>query len=430
MIASRYRPTLFATLAVSYTMVFVQGVVLTVSAKDIMRELELSPEGMGVLGSAYFYVYAGVILFSGLLAAWLGPRRTLSVTFLVSGAGCLLFAVSGSFHAAFAGRGLTAVGMAATMTSSFTLFNRWYPSESYARLCSWFFAIGGVGAFGGIFLSSIANEAWGWRGLFMALAALTVFFALCCHAIVRDWPGEGATVGTAAVGKDDYRLSKLLGGLRQVVARMDFWKVWVWFACLTGSYFAIVGLWGIPYLEDVYRISSPRAGSVVAMAGLGFVVGTPILSWLFTDVFKSLRAGMGLAGAFAAVSVSLLVATIDSLPHPALYAVMFLFGLVLNAPSVLGYACARNLFGPSLAGVTAGAMGCAVFLGGAFQQTLCGAILKYTLGNGWPPASAYSLAFAPLIVFGCVAAVCAFTVSRASFPGNLCGKTPTNDSFG
>lgn len=411
-----YRILLFLNLSIVYTMVFLQAIAMTVVANDIMDEMCLSPEQMGVLGSAYFYIYAAMILFSGLAAAWMGPRLTLSATFFLSGVGGLMFSNSHSFAIAFAGRGLTAVGMAVTMTSAFTLFNRWYPPQSFARLCSWFFAIGGLGAFAGTFFLPYLNHSWGWRGIFSFLSVLTLLFALSNWLVVRDRPRtETPEAGPLPANGGEQSFGNLWRGIISVARKSDFWRLCLWFACLTGSYFSLAGLWAIPYLEDVYGRTRAEAGAIVSMVAIGFIVGTPAISWLGDNVLKSYRLGLGLAGLFTFLGMTILITRIDQLPGTSLYLVLLCVGLTLNAPNVLGYAASRNLFGSHLSGVTAGALGCSAFLGGAFLQALCGALLTYARARHWPHAEAYALTFSPFVICGLAAALCGFTLSPKSF---------------
>ena len=140
-----YKKWLFFVLSSAYLVVFIQNVAITVVTPDVMQDLGLSSGDMGLLGSVYLYAYALTQVFSGILSTRFGPRRLLSCQFLVAALGGFLFATAHSLPMAVAGRLLNGLGMAGVMSSSFTLFSRWFAPETFSRLCTLFFIAGGMG---------------------------------------------------------------------------------------------------------------------------------------------------------------------------------------------------------------------------------------------------------------------------------------------
>ena len=413
------RKAMYIVLALAYQMVFLQGMVMTIVAKDLMRELDLTPDRMGMLGSTYLYAYAAVMLCSGMLAAWVGPHRLLSGLFLISGAGGLLFANSHSLGLAMLGRALSGVGLAATMTSSFTLFGRWYPPSAYPRVCSYFFACGGFGALAGIGLLAPLNAAWGWRAVFTLIACLTLAYSLLLAATVRDWPPGDAEISPGQPGqkRNDVTPAILWQSVKQVVRNADFWRLVVWFASLPGIYFGFIGLWAIPYFKDVYNMSDAQAGGLACLAGLGFIVGSPLVAWLSENVWHSQRLTVGASGVAAMAMVLPLIFLTGDMNGTGLVLLILCLGMTLNAPNVCAYAAARNLFGTRMAGITGGVFGCVTFIAGSAMQILCGVLLGYAQNRNWSQAESYGLAFTPFLLCGLVAAVAGFTLSPKSDAG-------------
>ncbi len=414
------RKVMFLVLSLVYMMVFLHGVAMTVFAKDLMREMDLSQERMGMLGSAYLYAYAGLMLFSGMIAAWVGPRRTLTVLFFVSGMGGIVFSMSASLSVAMLGRALSGLGLAATMTSSFTLFGRWYPPSAYSRVCAYFFAIGGMGALAGIGLLAPLNHLLGWRAVFGGLGVLTVLYAFLLLATVRDWPPGDALIDTGQerVTREDYGPAVLWQSVKQVARSWDFWRLVVWFVSLPGIYFAFNGLWAVPYLKDVYGMADAEAGLIVSLAALGFIFGSPLVAWLSNNVLHSYRLPVGFSGALTVAGTAVLLLFIDSLGVAALVVLVLAFGMAMNSPNVCAYSAARNLFGTRMAGITGGVFGCSAFIGGALMQILSGSLLDYAKKHQWPVGSGYALAFAPFLLLGLVAALVGFTLSAKSYGVN------------
>ena len=418
------RKAMFCVLSLGYMLVFLHGVIMTVFAKELMRDMRLSPAGMGMLGSSYLYAYAAMMLVSGLVAVWAGPRATLSILFATSGLGGLVFAFSDTLWVAMLGRALSGLGMAATMTSSFTLFARWYAPDAYSRICSYFFAMGGMGLLLGISLAPVLNAAVGWRMVFGGIAVLTLVYATLILILVRDWPPSDADITSASrrITRGDTTVASMWYGIREMAKSGDFWRIAIWFGSLPGIYFAFNGLWAIPYFKDVYGISDAEAGLMVSLGGIGFTLGSPFASWLTDRVWKSYRISIAGSAVFSTLSVAYLLLRIDTMGKVALYVLLIAFGMFLNSTNACAHASSRSLFGSRMAGITGGAYGCSAFLGGALAQVICGELLTYAQNRQWDAAESYLLAFTPLIVFGLVGIWVSCTLSSKADAELRCGK--------
>lgn len=446
---------LYAALAFVYMLPYIQSVGMGVISSDLMADLRLSPNEMGVLGSSYLYAYAVVQLCSGLIAARFGPRLTLSLLFSVTTAGCLIVASASSLGMACLGRMLCGAGMAATLTGALTVFGRWFPPAVYGRITAWFFSIGGMGSFLATAPLSALNSAVGWQTTFAGLGLTTGLCALLMFVIVRDWPpaehappclpgsvpanvpaslkdgpmdcvaGRLATHLSASPAErshdereDDAREKEtpsfglLWSGLKQAASRRDFWKLCAWYAFMSGTFYAFGGLWAGPYLTDVYGFSKTQVGGILSMGAVGFVVGNPLLTWICENRLRSYRLGMGWACVLGFAGVCLLVFKTDSMSMPTLYVMALALGMAANAPNAAGYAAARNLFGVRLAGAIGGILGFSSFIGGACLQVLCGVILSAAVSGGAATGTAYALAFAPFFLCAAVGAWGAFTMTE------------------
>ena len=442
-----YHKRLYASLALVYMLPYIQSVGLGVISNDLMQALSLTPQQMGVLGSAYLYAYAAVQLFSGMIAVRFGPRLTLSLMFIVTAVGCALFALSGSSYSlAITGRALCGAGMAVVLTSALTVFGRWFPPTVYARICAWFFSIGGLGSFIATAPLSFLNDSFGWRNTYLGLGLITALGSLLIFLMVRDWPPAQAVPGniapdglapdktlTGEASGNERKVSKsereapedgeekpqslqpltpanspnttqgvtlalLWQSLKKVARLPDFWKLCSWYAFMSGTFYAFGGLWAGPYLADVYALSKTQIGGILSMGAVGFVVGNPVVTWLCEYKLHSYRLGLGWACVVGFVGVCMLVFLNGSLSLSLLYLMALLLGMAANAPNAVGYAAARTLFGARLVGTIGGILGFSSFIGGACLQVLCGWLLNLAQNNGVETSPAYAIAFAPFLL--------------------------------
>src|SRR6186997_3268977 len=109
-----------ARLVVSVLLPFAAGYYLSylfrsinaLTAGDLTAELGLGAADLGLLTSAYFLVFAAVVLPCGVLLDRYGPRLIDSALLLVAAAGSLLFAVADSMVMLLVGRALIGLGVA------------------------------------------------------------------------------------------------------------------------------------------------------------------------------------------------------------------------------------------------------------------------------------------------------------------------------
>ncbi len=417
-----YQSYLFTLLALVYMLPSLQGVIMTVVAKDIMDDLGVSPHQLGFLGSSYLYAYAASMLVSGMVSAFFGPRRTLAIMFAIASAGGFITCYSSSFLLACVGRALTGLGTAVVLTSSLTLFSRWYKAERYSALCAAFFSVGGVGALIGAWPLSLFNAGYGWRMTFLLIAVITLVYSILVYASVRDWPSADAEkeIGVVASPRTPITLTMMYSGLQKIVKHGDFWKLSLWFVGMSGMYLSFVGLWAIPYFIDVHKFSNATAGLVVSMFSFGFILGNPLLSFLCDKVLHSNRIALGASGVVGLVGALILLLGGASLNLPLCIVLALTLGMAVNAPNAIVYSSARNVLGSRLASVASGVMACMCFISGGAFQVLCGSAIDFGAVSEISIENTYLAAFLPAYCFCFILAAWAgFSLSRASDPGHI-----------
>lgn len=395
-----YKKWLFFVLSSAYLVVFIQNVAITVVTPDVMQDLGLSSGDMGLLGSVYLYAYALTQVFSGILSTRFGPRRLLSCQFLVAALGGFLFATAHSLPMAVAGRLLNGLGMAGVMSSSFTLFSRWFAPETFSRLCTLFFIAGGMGGLLATTPLSLANHWVGWRLVFLALSVLTCSLTVIIYTVVRDWPPHLAATCSGI------RLADVLRDVAAMARQSDFWKMVVWYLTLPSQYFVFHGLWGAVYMGGTFGLSPSLIGNILAMGAVGFIAGTPLLTWISEKRLKSRRKAMVLASLLACVSGAALSLGSAGLSVPLLFVVSLGLGIAANGPCPVGYATGRERFGNRMVGSLSGILASSVFVGGALLQLISGALLSFAQQAGL--SQPWTWAFAPLVLLAAVSALAAW----------------------
>jgi sugar phosphate permease len=370
-----YRYLICLLIFLCYVLVFFHRLCPAVIALDIQSSFGITGTLLGVLGSAYFYSYAMMQLPTGLMADSWGPRKTVSAFIVLAGIGSILMGVAPNLTVAIIGRILVGLGVSTVFVCNFKLLSEWFSPRKFVVLGGGFMAMGGVGA-----LFSSAPLAWasnvmGWRMTLVAVGILSLLMAALVYIFVRNRPSE---LGLPAIstGPDPTHTGQRIGlmqGMKMVVLSSRFWPVSIWAFCVIGISFAIGGLWGGPYLMQVYGLSKAAAGGVLSTFALALILGSPVLGWLSNRVGrKSVLIGCSLV--LATVS-GLMYWFADSLSLPALYILFFCLFLTGGPVGPVVAAVSKELFPISISGTSVGTVNLFPFIGAAIFQVIIGAVL-------------------------------------------------------
>ncbi|MCG6981816.1 MAG: MFS transporter [Deltaproteobacteria bacterium] len=374
--ALRYRWLIFWILAFSYVLVYFHRLCPAVVAVDMMDDLHASGALLGLLSSAYFYPYALMQVPAGLLSDSWGPRRSISLFFLVAFIGSVMLGMAPSVPLALVGRTLVGLGVAMLFVPTMKILAEWFRIREFATMTAILMVMGGLGSLTAASPLAILSTWIGWRLSFVAVGFFTLLMALLVWLFVRDrpsdlgWPPLAEHVGPApsAIG--------LLEGMKKVLSYPRFWPVAIWFFFDLAIFFSFGGLWGGPYLMQVYGLSKTEAGQILSMLAVGMIVGSPFLSFLSDRIFRGRKPVLVLASFIVLCLTALLTFYTDRFSVPALYVLCLMLGIFASAIVVIGFTTTKELFPVQIAGTSTGLVNIFPFAGGALFQPLLGYLLE------------------------------------------------------
>jgi sugar phosphate permease len=386
---------MWGLVAMLYLLGFFQRMAPAVMVDELMREFDISGALMGNLSAAYFYAYAAMQIPSGLLVDKIGPRRLSSFACLVSGFGVLIFAWGPNIWFAYAGRFLVGASVAVAFVTCMKLAGHWFPTNKFATVTGVALLLGNIGGvLAGVPLSE-AVAGVGWRTAMAASGIIALVTAAVMWLVVRDDPSAYgyASHAHASVQQD----GNLPAGaaLRSVIARKDTWLLFFAGGFSTAPVLVFAGLWGVPYLTQVYDLERSKAASITSTMLVAWAIGGPLLGAL------SDRLGIRrLPYLISVVLVTLLWAVFlfVQLPYALLYPLLAAIGFASGA-LIIGFAFAREVNHPGTAGATGGVVNMSVLGIAALMQPVLGKILdahwEGVLMNGARiyNSAAYSSAF-------------------------------------
>ena len=374
---------IFLPFAVGYYLSYMLRSTNAVIAPELIRELGVSATDLGLLTSGYLFAFGAFQLPLGLLLDRYGARRVEALLLLIAAGGCTLFAFGHSLGQLVVARALIGLGVSACLMASFKTFSQWFAVERLPSLNSAIMIAAGLGA-----LTASVPLGWllpllGWRGVFFALAAITVAIAL---AIFTTPEKRLATQPESFVEQ--------LRGLGKVFASLNFWRFVPQGAFINGAFMAMQGLWVVPWLLNVNGYSRERAAVHLMLMAVGMMVGFLSIATLATRLEKHGIPPQAIlvGGMVGSITTGLLI-LFQIGPTELLWSIL---GLLFSAGN-LPYAMLARQFPPQLNGRVITALNLMTFAGAFGVQWGFGAAVDAFSGLGWTPRSAYKGAYVVLL---------------------------------
>jgi len=373
----------FLPFAVGFYLSYLLRNVNAVIAPDLTRDLGLDASDLGLLTSAYLFVFGAFQLPLGILLDRYGARRVETLLLLSAACGCAVFAVAQELSQLVIARAMIGLGVSACLMASFKACSQWFPIERQASLNAAIMTAAALGALTATVPLGWALPVIGWRGSFVALA----LFALAASALIFSTPEK-----QAATSKEN--IAAQLSGLAQVLRSRVFWRFAPQTALIVGGMMAVQGLWAVPWLMNFSGYTREVAASHLLFMGLGMLFG-----YLFTAALVTRLAARGLRtdvlmiiGMGGCPLLSLLIL----FEAASTYWLWSALGVAFSV-SNLAYALLARNFPAQLGGRANTALNLFAFVGAFSVQWGFGAIVDFNLARGAVPHDAYRGAFTVLL---------------------------------
>ena len=313
---------------------------LATAAPLIKDEFRLSNFQIGVMTSAFFWIYTPSQLLAGWLADRLNPYRALALGFAVWSAATALTGFAGGFGAFLALRLVLGLGESAAFPCMSKLLARHVPPASLGFANG--FVVAGV-SFGpavGTLLGGLLIVQFGWRAMF-------VVFGLAALLWLWPWLLNAKAVPAEIRAHDEAPLPSFF----KLLSLRSMW------GAMVGHFASNYGLYFILSWLPLYLVKE-RGFSIVQMSELGAMIyctaGTSsIVSGWLADRWIAWGASINMVRKAGCVVPHLVIAICFAGVAVGSQAVvigcLFVFGLVSGAISTSLWSISQTLAGPAVA---------------------------------------------------------------------------------
>jgi sugar phosphate permease len=370
---------------------------------NLQSDFAVDAAALGLLTSIYLWPFAILQPVAGVLTDALGPRRTVTLSLLLTAGGQLLLAAAPSFPLALLGRVLTGVGAAALFVGAAKIMVHWFRPREFGTLTGLWTSVANIGGVTAAAPLAALVTLVGWRISFGSLGFVVLGTGLLIYIFVRNSPAERGLPSLAVIdglppAPEASQALPFRQGLRVVLYERNTWLLGAYGFLLFGTMTMMQGLWAVPYLMDVYGYHQQEAAAALTLWSVGLIIGCTLWGYVADEVMGT-RKGVVVPGAAVyALLWVVLVAYPEGLSPGMVHLALFWGGLF--APTfVPSYAQLKDSVPPQVVATAMGVIGFFVWLGGACFQQVSGVILaSFPEVAGHPPVAAYRVVFGICLV--------------------------------
>lgn len=363
------------------------------------KEMQLSPVQLGLLGSAFAWVYGLASPLAGMVVDRVRRKTAILGGLHIWSIICAATALSRNFRHLFWFRAAEGLGETLYFPSSMSLISDYHGRETRSRAMGLHQTSVYVGTIGGGFFAGLIGQHYGWRLSFVVFGSLGILLGVVLHIFIKE-PVRGAAEPDAAPVVRALSFGSFLGLVVRTPTLM----------CLMGAFMcanfvAVVLLsWMPKFLYDKFSMSLAMAGLTATLfVQLASMAGAPLGGWL-ADAWRR-RSPRGRMAVQA-------IGVLGGAPFVALCGVTTSVGVMILALTMWGlfkglydaniFASVFDIVGPEARGTAAGFMNAVGWLGGGGSAPLViGIIAQYeSLGFAIALTSTVYLAAGALLLFG------------------------------
>ena len=378
-----------------------------VVAPDLVRDIGLSAGELGLLTSAYLLAFALFQLPLGILLDRYGPRRVQAALVAIGGLGAVVFGLGQDARTLLLARAIIGLGFAGGLMSAFKAVVIWVPEPRRALANSCVMSIGALGLLVATAPLEAAVQAFGWRHVFLGVAAFTMLVAVLILVVVpergaperataeRGTPERGAPEREAA--KQAISVRAQIGEVAQILRNPVVLALAPLLAITVGVHVSIQTLWVGPWFRDVGGLDRTAVANRLFVMAAAFFAGIlitgAVADWLARRGVSLLNVMLGFMMIFFLAQACIIF---ELEGHDML--IWSLFGMT-GQVSVLAFPWLSSYFGAALSGRANTAVNLPMFMSAfAFQYAIGAVIDLYPLSpaGGYAP-DAYATAFAILL---------------------------------
>ncbi|MEM4529084.1 MAG: MFS transporter [Candidatus Methanomethylicaceae archaeon] len=354
---------IFISIVLLYFFALVHRVGIAVIALDMMKEFSIGAELIGMMSSMYFFPYAISQIPVGIMLDRIGVRRTIVILSSIACLGGLIFSLSPYLSLTTIGRALIGFGMGGIYVSGIKAITIWFDPGKIATLVGLLTSLGNLGALFATFPLAIITISIGWRGAFLGITIIMIIITIIAWFEISE-----------IKDKRFYSERSIFSDLKKIFSCREFLKLSIIPFFSYGLVLSFQGLWGGPFLMDIYGLDKSMAGIMLLFIAIGFIITSPIAGNI-SDRIKRRKPNLIIGISLSIVFWFIMSIFGDSLNFYIISALFFLLGTSYGFFNIY-MIISKELFETNMSGVAISSLNLFNFIGAGFFQYVMGIILE------------------------------------------------------
>ena len=309
----RLRSRTFWGVTVAYTLYYVCRMTLGVVKQPLIDGGVLTAGQLGIIGSAFYFVYALGKFLNGFIADYCNIRRFMAVGVGISALVNLLLGMTGlwSWPAGLMMAAFSILwgmnGWVQSMGSppGTISLSRWFPLKSRGTMYSIFSSTPQLGKSVSMIMTGFIVAAAGWQWGFLAAAVAGVIGLVVALAFISDTPESEGLPSVEELSGEPVQEKRPTSELQKWV----FKHPGIWVIAISTAFLYItqhaVSDWGVLFLQKQKDFNLERATQVIGLAEVFGVAGNLAAGWLSDVLFRGNRVRpVVIAGIMAVLSLA------------------------------------------------------------------------------------------------------------------------------
>ena len=413
----RLRSRTFWGVTVAYTLYYVCRMTLGVVKQPLIDGGVLTAGQLGIIGSAFYFVYAVGKFLNGFIADYCNIRRFMAVGIGISAAVNLVLGLMGLLQGPL---GFGSVVMLVTFTLLWGIngwmqsmgsppgtisLSRWFPLSLRGRYYSIFSSTPQLGKAVSMMMTGFIVAAAGWQWGFLAAAVAGLMGLVVSLIFIADTPeSQGLPSVQELSGEETRPLDKKP---TRELQKWVFKHPGIWVIAISTAFLYVtqhaVSDWGVLFLQKQKGFSLEGATQVIGLAEIFGVAGNLAAGWISDVLLKGNRVKPVVgSGILAVCSLAAFLFLGGGFWCNMAFVALFSFAFSVVFCIVAGL-MALDFVPRKATGAALGIVGISSYAAAGLQSVVSGFLIE---GN--TVAGAYS--FAPVSIFWIAACLLAFTL--------------------
>ena len=315
----RFRTRTFWGVTAAYTLYYVCRMTLGVVKQPLIDGGILSAGQLGIIGSAFYFVYAVGKFTNGFLADHCNIRRFMAVGLGISALVNLVLGILGLLYGPL---GIASMVMLLSFSILWGLngwvqsmgsppgtisLSRWFPLKTRGTMYSIFSSTPQLGKAVSMIVTGFIVAAVGWQWGFLSAAAAGVVGTVIALVFISDTPESRGLPSVQELSGEPLR--ELDKKPVQDLQKWVFRHPGIWVIAISTAFLYItqhaVSDWGVLFLQKQKAFSLEGATQVIGIAEVFGVAGNLMAGWLSDRVFRGNRVRpVVISGVLAVLSLA------------------------------------------------------------------------------------------------------------------------------